>query len=158
MYPDWTAVKYARTRQRMLEIQKADDCAPRPLLAAHPSSHQTRLLHHFQTTVSTLISFSSQTDTSNPFLLHVLPLASSSPPVQRAIEAVAAAHLHLLGVETSVIPARLHTQSLSLLAAEVCAPHRDHASRRNSLAGSLLLIYYEVCKFNLDVRCSSNRF
>lgn len=139
-------VKYARTRQRMLESERTDSHATsRPLLlAAQPSGSQNRLLHHFQTIVSTLISFSSQTETANPFLLHVLPLAFSSTQVQRAIEAVAAAHLHLLGTESLAVPARLHTQSLNLLAAEVCDPHPDQASRRNSLAGSLLLIYYEV--------------
>ena len=139
-------VKYARTRQRMLESQRANShTGPRPLLlAAQPSSHPNRLLYHFQTIVSSLISFSYREEDTNPFLLHVLPLVSSSTQVQRAIEAVAAAHLHLLGTESSAVPARLHMQSLNLLAGQVCDPHPDEASRRNSLAGSLLLIYYEV--------------
>lgn len=149
-YPDWTMVKYARTRQRMLENRQADSpvVPSRPtLLAANPSSSQTRLLYHFQTIVVNLISFSSESGTANPFLLHVLSLTSWSMQVQSAVEAVAAAHLHLLGVESPAVPARLHTQSLSLLAAEVCNPHLDQVSRQNSLAGSLLLIYYEVCDF-----------
>jgi hypothetical protein len=113
--------KYTRTRQRMFENRQADSSVvpPRPtLLAAHPSSNQSRLLYHSQTIVVNLISFSSKSRTANPFLLHVLPMTSCSMQVQRAVEAVAAAHLHLLGVEPAIVPARLHTQSLNLLAAE----------------------------------------
>ena len=151
VYPDWSMVKYARTRQRIIQSEKTGSRVSPPLLmAAQPSSGQSRLLYHFQTSLSNLISFSSQGGSSNPFLIYVLPLALSSIQVQRAIEAVAAAHLHVLGVESPAVPTNLHTQALNLLAAEVCAPQQDHISRRNSLVGSLLLIYYEACEFHLD--------
>lgn len=148
IYPDWSTVKYARTCLRIIQNRQADSEAVsfRPMLLPQPRSNQTRLVHHFQTIVANLISFSSsQPGTTNPFLLYVLPLASSSAQVLRAVEAVAAAHLHLLGVESPYLAMRLHSQSLNLLATQVARPNLDEVSRQNSVAGSILLIYYVVC-------------
>jgi hypothetical protein len=143
-YPDWTMVKYSRTRQRIREYQDANS-STRPALLLQPSSTETRLVYHFNTIVTSLITFSfPQSDISNPFLLHVLPRASNSMQVQRAVEAVAAAHLHHLGAESRERATLLHSQTLHLLADEISLPGLDGMSRMNVLAGSLLLIYYEA--------------
>lgn len=141
-------VKHAHTRERVREYQNAGNIptSNRPvLLPAHPSSTETKFVHHFSTIVASLISFSfPQPDISNPFLLHVLPRTSSSTQVQRAVEAVAAAHLYHLGAETRDRATLLHSQALNLLATELSSPRLDQNSRVNLLASSLLLIYYEV--------------
>jgi hypothetical protein len=142
-------VKYARTRDRVREYQNANNnpTSSRPvLLPANPNSTETKFVYHFSTIVASLISFSfPQPDISNPFLLHVLPRTSSSTQVQRAVEAVAAAHLYHLGAETRDRATQLHSQALSLLATELSSPRLDGTARANLLASSLLLIYYEVC-------------
>ena len=102
-------------------------------------------MYHFNNTVISLITFSfPRPEISNPFLLHVLPRVSDSKQVQRAVEAVAAAHLHHLGAESRERAMQLHSQALNLLAAEISRPELGEISRMNGLAGSLLLIYYEV--------------
>ncbi|CAI7640119.1 unnamed protein product [Penicillium pancosmium] len=141
-------VKYARTRDRVREYQNASNnpTSSRPvLLPANPSSTETKFVYHFSTIVASLISFSfPRPDISNPFLLHVLPRTSNSTQVQRAVEAVAAAHLYHLGAETRDRATQLHSQALSLLATELSSPQLDGTARVNLLAGSLLLIYYEI--------------
>ncbi|KAJ5715737.1 uncharacterized protein N7483_012918 [Penicillium malachiteum] len=77
-------------------------------------------------------------------MLHILPRASTSTQVQRAVEAVAAAHLHHLGAESRERATQLHSQALKLLASELASPNLDETSRINGLACSLLLIYYEI--------------
>lgn len=79
-------------------------------------------------------------------MLHVLPRISNSTQVQRAVEAVAAAHLYHLGAESRERATQLHSHALGLLAAELSSPQLDETSRTNGLAGSLLLIYYEARK------------
>jgi hypothetical protein len=64
--------------------------------------------------------------------------------VQRAVETVAAAHLHHLGAESREKAKLVHPQALHLLADEISLPELEGMSRMNVLAGSLLLIYYEV--------------
>ena len=80
-------------------------------------------------------------------MLHILPRASTSTQVQRAVEAVAAAHLYHLGAESRERATQLHSQALNLLAVELSSPQLDETSRINGLAGSLLLTYYEVSHF-----------
>lgn len=153
-YPDRTTVKYSHSRTRRRALEDEDNSnnnipgrpATRLLPALQPSETQkTRFVHHFETIVADLISFSvPQSDTTNPFLQHVMPLAASSVQVRGAVEAVAAAHLHLLGLDSRQQADRLHSESLRLLAADVSDSDVDDVSRLNSLAGSLLLIYYEV--------------
>lgn len=105
-------------------------------------------MYHFNNIVISLITFSfPQPGISNPFLLHVLPRVSNSKQVQRAVEAVAAAHLHHLGAESHERATQLHSQALHLLAAEISLPELGEISRMNGLAGSLLLIYYEVYSY-----------
>lgn len=147
-YPNWSTVKYARTRERVREYQEAGNnpTSSRPLLLpAQSNSTQTKFVYHFSTIVASLISFSfPRPDISNPFILHVLPRTSSSTQVQRAVEAVAAAHLYHLGAETRDRATHLHSQALSLLATELSSSRIDGTSRINMLASSLLLIYYEI--------------
>lgn len=141
-------VKYSRSRDRVREYQNArnNPTSSRPvLLPANPSSTETKFVNHFSTIVASLISFSfPQPNFSNPFLLHVLPRTSSSTQVQRAVEAVAAAHLYHLGAETRDRATRLHSQALNLLATELSSPRLDGTTRVNLLTSSLLLIYYEA--------------
>lgn len=102
-------------------------------------------MYHFNNIVTSLITFSfPQRGISNPFLLHVLPRVSNSKQVQRAVEAVAAAHLHHLGSVSCERATQLHSQALHLLAAEISCPELGEISCMNGVAGSLLLIYYEV--------------
>ncbi|OQE17999.1 hypothetical protein PENSTE_c019G09560 [Penicillium steckii] len=150
IYPDWSMVKYGRTRERVREYQDAgnlnNSMSHRPvLLPAQPSGTETKFVYHFSNIVAHLISFSfPQPDISNPFLLHILPRTSCSTQVQRAVEAVAAAHLYHLGAETQNRATYLHSQALTLLATELSSPRIDPAARINLLASSLLLIYYEI--------------
>jgi hypothetical protein len=148
IYPDWTVVKYSQTRQRRRQFQDANTGRPAAqptLLPALPSSHESRFIFHFNTILASLISFSfPQTNTSNPFIQHVLPRTSNSAKVQYAVEAVAAAHLYHLGAESRDRATQLHSKALNLLAVELSRPQLDETSRMNLLASSLLLIYYEV--------------
>ena len=144
-YPDWTMVKYSLTRHRIRQHEDTSSSSTRPALLPQPSSTETRLVYHFNTIVASLITFSlSQPGISNPFILHVLPRVSDSMQVQRAVEAVAAAHLHHLRGESREHATQLHSHALHLLAIEISRPELGEISRMNVLAGSLLLIYYEV--------------
>jgi hypothetical protein len=148
IYPDWTVVAYAQTRQRRLQLQEANLGRPpaRPtLLPAQPSNPESRFIFHFNTMLASLISFSSpQVGAQNPFLQHVLPRTSNAAQVRYAVEAVAAAHLYHLGAESGDRATQLHSRALNLLAVELSRPQLDQTSRMNLLASSLLLIYYEV--------------
>lgn len=143
-------VKYGRTRERVREYLDAanlnNSTSHRPvLLPAQPGSAETKFVYHFSNIVAHLISFSfPQPNISNPFILHILPRTTCSTQVQRAVEAVAAAHLYHLGAETHDRATYLHSQALTLLATELSSPQIDAGARINLLASSLLLIYYEV--------------
>lgn len=102
------------------------------------------LVHHFRTTVAELISFPSP-ECSNPFFSYILPLIHSSLLVHTAVEAVAAAHLHVLGTGALLKAEELQSKTLKLLADNL-SPRIDvdDSSREQALAGSLLLVYYEV--------------
>ncbi|KAJ6021208.1 hypothetical protein N7540_006712 [Penicillium herquei] len=151
VYPDWTVVKYSKTRYRESQNSQgslATASSEHPvLLPARPKSTETKFIHHFHTIVASLITFTfakPDHDVSNPFMLHILPRASTSTQVQHAVEAVAAAHLYHLGAESRERATQLHSQALKLLAAELSSPNLDETSRMNGLACSLLLIYYEI--------------
>ncbi|KAJ5263363.1 fungal specific transcription factor domain-containing protein [Penicillium angulare] len=146
VFPDWTIVKYSRTRSRNSQTKESQPSpAGQPaILPAEPKSTETKFIHHFNTIVSGLITFTFPQLDTNPFVLHVLPRTSKSPQVQRAVEAVAAAHLYHLGAESRERATQLHSHALGLLAAELSSPQLDESSRINVLAGSLLLIYYEI--------------
>lgn len=102
------------------------------------------LVHHFRTNVAELISFPSP-DYSNPFFSHILPLIHSSLLVHTAVEAVAAAHLHVLGTGALLKAEELQSKTLKLLADNLSPEsNADDLLREQTLAGSLLLVYYEV--------------
>ncbi|CEJ59626.1 hypothetical protein PMG11_08243 [Penicillium brasilianum] len=148
IYPDWTVVKYARTRQRRIQLQEANIGRPsaRPtLLPAQPSNPESRFIFHFNTILAGLISFSfPQMGAQNPFLQHVLPRTSNAAQVRYAVEAVAAGHLYHLGAESGDRATQLHSRALNLLAVELSRPQLEETSRMNLLASSLLLIYFEI--------------
>ncbi len=102
------------------------------------------LVHHFRTNVAELISFPSPA-CGNPFFSYILPLIHSSLLVHTAIEAVAAAHLHVLGTGPLLKAEELQSKTLKLLAENLSPKSNlDDSLREQALAGSLLLVYYEV--------------
>ena len=112
-------------------------------LTHQPSTgSETFLINHFRTKVAELICFSCA-DECNPFYAHILPLIYSSLLVHTAVQAVAAAHLHVLGISTSRNAEVLQSQTLKLLADDLAGTDSDKF-KEDTLAGSLLLIYYEV--------------
>ncbi|UNI13562.1 hypothetical protein JDV02_000293 [Purpureocillium takamizusanense] len=109
-------------------------------------SSSSGFVAHFHSIVAGLISF-APCGAQNPFFAHVLPLASVSTLVRTAVEAVAAAHLHGLGVAPRLRAQSLQLDTLRQLAAgcvrrgggEIGADAREQL-----VTASLLLIYYEV--------------
>jgi len=76
---------------------------------------------------------------------------NSSQLVHVAIEAVAAAHLHVLGTASLVDAERLQLKTLQLLAKYLSNGQEDGSLVEQALAGSLLLIYYEVFPYHSAV-------
>lgn len=108
------------------------------------SLNEGRFVSHFRSNVANLISF-SVSDSSNPFFSHVLPQVSRSRLVRAAVEAVAAAHLHVLGATSSHCAATLQLKALRQLSIDVRRRDLSDDLREQVVTASLLLIYYEVC-------------
>jgi len=114
------------------------------------SSPEAFFVHHFRVHVADLICF-SRAGRGNPFLTYILPLVNSSQLVHVAIEAVAAAHLHVLGTASLVDAERLQLKTFQLLAKYLSNGQEDGSLVEQALAGSLLLIYYEVFPYHSAV-------
>ena len=100
-------------------------------------------MHHFRTQVVRLICFPS-TELKDPFHQYILPAAHASTLVQTAVEAVAAAHQHALGVGNLSNAAVFHNRALRTLAQTLSqADPMGHVTDQ-ALGASLLLVYYEI--------------
>ena len=113
------------------------------LLSSLSESDTSELIHHFDQTVSNLISF-SRNGATNPFFTNVLPLIPDSKLVRSAIETVASAHLAVLGSGSQFDAQHLQSRTLGLLAHEINRNESSDLSGEQLLATTLLLIYYEV--------------
>ena len=100
-------------------------------------------MHHFRTQVVQLICFPSK-ELKDPFHQYILPAAHASTLVQTAVEAVAAAHQHALGVGSLRNAAVFHNRALRTLARTL--PQVDPVGQvtDQALVASLLLVYYEI--------------
>lgn len=78
-------------------------------------------------------------------------MVHSSPLVRITIEAVAAAHLHVLGTSTLTNASSLQCEALRLLSSNLASIGNDpkDPSGEESLVATLLLIYYEVSEMSV---------
>ena len=101
------------------------------------------LVNHFSNVLAELICFRPDGAT-NPFALHLLPLARSSSLVLGAIETISAAHLHVLGSKSLSDARGMHSKVLRGLSTHIASDTLDVASGQLALASTLLLVYFEV--------------
>lgn len=100
-------------------------------------------MHHFRTEVVRLICFPS-TELKDPFHQYILPATHTSTLVQTAVEAVAAAHQHALGVGSLSNAAAFHNRALRTLAQTLSQTDPIGHVTDQALGASLLLVYYEI--------------
>ena len=123
-------------------IKPASRPGPKVLLNISPTD-TSELIHHFDSTVANLISF-SRSGTTNPFFANILPLVPESKLVRSAVESVASAHLAVLGPGSQFDAQYLQSRTLSLLAHGLSRDDLSDVDAEQLLAATLLLIYYEV--------------
>ena len=100
-------------------------------------------MHHFRTHVIHLICFPS-VEHGNPFYQHILPMIHASSLVHTAVEAVGAAHRHLLGAGTKEEATYFHSKTLHQLASTLSESDHNNFARDQALGATLLLVYYEI--------------
>lgn len=79
--------------------------------------------------------------------MYIFPLIQGSELVHIAVEAVGAAHRHLLGAGPVAEAAHLHSRTLKLLVSKLSDDNLTEFTRDQALGASLLLVYYEVSLF-----------
>lgn len=134
-------IEISSDRRLLLPLARCDATPITKSIAITDSN----FVYHFRTGFTDLVTFQTPNH-RNLFFSHILPLVHSSPLVRVSVEAVAAAHLHVLGTASLINTTDLQSEALRLLS--VCLNSAitdpDGPSGEECLIASLLLIYYEV--------------